>query len=240
MCGRIIRKTPSHLVVQDLGMEDDGPDLPPHYNIPPGSPVLALRTSASGKPELVCLKGGLIPSWAKDPKVAWKMINARAETAAEKPAFREALRKRRWLIPVDGFYEWKKTDDGKTPYFIRLREERMFLLAGLWERWISPAGETVETCTVITTRANDVLQPIHDRMPVIVARADWLVARSRHTRSRGTCAASSPLSGRTRDRESRKQAGKQSQKTTTSAASTRRRLVGRKRRPKRFTLDLIR
>jgi putative SOS response-associated peptidase YedK len=178
MCGRIIRKTGRYFIAQDLGMDDDiGPDLPPRYNIPPGGPVLALRQNSAGLRELVYLRWGLIPSWAKEERIAFKMINARAETLLEKPAFRDAFRKRRCLIPVDGFYEWQKTGEGKNPFFIRLRDERPFLLAGLWERWASPAAEPIESCTVITTRANDLLLPIHDRMPVIIASDEidfWL------------------------------------------------------------------
>jgi putative SOS response-associated peptidase YedK len=113
---------------------------------------------------------GWIPSWAKDAKIGWKMINARAETFSEKPAFREALRKRRCLIPVDGFYEREKTPEGKNPFFIRMCDERHFFLAGLWERWISPGGDAVESCAVITTRANTLITPIHDRMPVVVPK----------------------------------------------------------------------
>ncbi len=178
MCGRIVRKRPRHLVSQDLGMDEDGgPDLPPHYNIPPGTAILVVRAKQSKGNELVYLRWGLIPSWAKDAKIGWKMINARAETIAEKPAFRDAFRRRRCIITADGFYEWKVTTRAKTPFFIRLRDERLMLLGGLWERWISLSGEPIETCTVITTQANDALQQIHDRMPVIVHKdkmAAWL------------------------------------------------------------------
>jgi putative SOS response-associated peptidase YedK len=152
-------------------MEDDGaPDLQPHYNIPPGCPILTLRSAVTGSRELVYLRWGLIPSWAKDEKIGWKMINARAETVAEKASFRDALQKRRCLIVVDGFYEWQKTPEGKNPILIRLRDERPFFLAGLWERWSSPAGPVIESCTIVTTRPNELLQAIHDRMPVIVPR----------------------------------------------------------------------
>jgi putative SOS response-associated peptidase YedK len=136
-----------------------------------------MRLNPEGRRELVNLRWGLIPSWARDEKIAYKLINARSETIAEKPAFRDAFRSRRCLVPVDGFYEWQKTAGGKEPYYIRFRDEHPFLIAGLWERWLSPVGEHIETCTLITTGANELLRPIHDRMPVIIPKEEidaWL------------------------------------------------------------------
>jgi putative SOS response-associated peptidase YedK len=159
---------------------DESPDDAPRFNITPGSNILALRLCNAGGRELVNLRWGLIPSWAKDAKVGSKMINARAETLGEKASFRDALRNRRCLIPVDGFYEWKKAGEVRTPYFIRTRDGRPFYLAGLWERWISPTGDAVESCSIITTSANDLLSSIHDRMPVIIRRdhmSAWLDAK---------------------------------------------------------------
>ncbi len=161
-------------------MEDDGlPDSPPRYNVPPASSIMAVRSNFEGGNEIVNLRWGLIPSWAKEEKIGWKMINARAETLQEKPSFQDALRKRRCVIPVDGFYEWKKTAEGKTPYFIRTADEKLFYLAGLWESWKSPGGETIESCTIVTTCAFGELLSLHDRMPVIISReqiALWLDA----------------------------------------------------------------
>ena len=124
--------------------------------------------------EWTILRWGLIPSWADDPGIGNRLINARAETAAEKPSFRNALRHRRCLIPADGFYEWVKAGKGpKQPYLIRLKDGQPFAFAGLWESWTSPDGEVIESCTILTTEANEVLRPIHDRMPVIIAPEDY-------------------------------------------------------------------
>jgi putative SOS response-associated peptidase YedK len=124
----------------------------------------------------------LIPSWSKDAEIGYKLINARAETVAEKPSFRSALKQRRCLIPASGFYEWQKQGTGgKQPYFISPREGELFSFAGLWERWHDPEGEEVETCTILTTTANDLMKPIHDRMPVILdptTEGQWLDPRA--------------------------------------------------------------
>jgi putative SOS response-associated peptidase YedK len=120
------------------------------------------------------VRWGLIPSWAKDAKIGNKLINARGETVAEKPSFRSAFRKRRCLIPADGFYEWKKLDGGKQPHFIHLRDEEPFAFAGLWEHWTNPDdGEVIESCTIVTTEANALMRTLHDRMPVILPPADY-------------------------------------------------------------------
>jgi putative SOS response-associated peptidase YedK len=116
----------------------------------------------------------LIPAWAKDPSIGNRMINARAETVADKPAFRAAFRRRRCLVPADGYFEWQKTGRAKQPYYIRLADERPFAMAGLWEVWTDPAtSQRLESCTVITTDANDLTRPIHDRMPVILPAAEY-------------------------------------------------------------------
>lgn len=139
----------------------------PRYNIAPSQPVLAVLSDGKRR-RGGYLRWGLIPPWAKDPSIGHRMINARLETAAEKPAFREALRRKRCLIPADGFYEWKRTASGKVPVRCVLRSRRPFAFAGLWQTWRSPAGETVHSCTILTTRANERLAAIHDRMPVIL------------------------------------------------------------------------
>lgn len=123
-----------------------------------------------GTRHLTQMQWGLIRSWAKDPTVGNRMINARGETVATKPAFRVALRKRRCLIPADGFYEWKPAGRRKQPVYIALKSREPFGFAGLWEAWTSPDGQDIKSCTIITTQANEILKPIHDRMPVILTR----------------------------------------------------------------------
>jgi putative SOS response-associated peptidase YedK len=154
------------------------PTLPPRYNIAPMQDVPVIRTSPTGERELSMVRWGLVPRWAKDPGIGSKMINARAETLAEKPSFRTALKKHRCLIPANGFYEWKVVAGGaKQPLHIGMKDGAPFAFAGLTERWLSPAGEVLDTCTIITTQANALLSPMHDRMPAIVppaAYARWL------------------------------------------------------------------
>lgn len=144
--------------------------LPTRYNIAPTQEVLAVvEDEAEGGRRVEALRWGLIPSWSRDPKIGNKLINARAETLFEKPSFREAARRRRCLVLADGFYEWQKLPDGrKIPVYVRLASKRPFALAGLWERWEAPDGQNVKTCAIVTTEANELLKPIHDRMPVIV------------------------------------------------------------------------
>lgn len=136
------------------------------FNIAPSQIVPAIINEGTNK--LVAFKWGLIPSWAKDPHVGSKMINARSETAARKPAFRTAFKKRRCLVVADGFYEWKHEGKKKIPYYIRLKSGELFGFAGLYDCWSSPEGEEIKTCTILTTEANELLQSIHDRMPVII------------------------------------------------------------------------
>jgi len=119
------------------------------------------------------LKWGLVPFWAKDASIGPRLINARCETLRQKPAYRAAFKNRRCLIPTNGFYEWLKEKEKKQPYLIRLADESLFAFAGLWEHWKGPDGSTIESCTVITTEANDLIRPIHDRMPVIIPRKDY-------------------------------------------------------------------
>jgi putative SOS response-associated peptidase YedK len=150
------------------------PSLSPRYNIAPSQAVAAVRIPPSGGArEIVLLRWGLIPSWAKDPSLGDRMINARAETAAGKPAFRSAIRRRRCLVPASGFYEWKRTNGRKQPYYIRRPDGKPFAFAGLWESWEGPGQAAVESCAILTTSANELLLPIHDRMPVIVSPADY-------------------------------------------------------------------
>lgn len=172
MCGRfVLRASPEQLQQQfDL---PEAPRSEPRYNIAPTQPVLAVRESAhTGKREATFLNWGLIPFWAKDPSIGSRMINARSETAAEKPSFRAAFKYRRCIVPADGFYEWKKENGGKQPYLIGLESGGIFGLAGLWERW-EQDGSAIESCTLLTTEPNDLLTPIHNRMPVILDPADY-------------------------------------------------------------------
>ena len=175
MCGRFTLRTPAALVARQFELPF-APDLQARYNIAPRQPVAAVRLDPKGQRELVFLRWGLVPAWADDPTIGYKMINARGETAATKPSFRQAFRTRRCLIPADGFYEWRKSGRLKQPYHITLGADELFAFAGLWERW-QRNGEPLETCTLLTTTANDELKPIHDRMPVILrpdAYAAWL------------------------------------------------------------------
>ncbi len=173
MCGRFALFTPEEILAAMFGVEEDR--FPPaSYNIAPSRDVAAVRAAPEGAAgrELALLRWGLIPSWAKDPAMGDRMINARAETASAKPAFRSAFRRRRCLLPADGFYEWQKAGTRKQPYFVRMADGKPFALAGLWERWEGPGGP-IASCTILTTDANALLAPIHDRMPVIVAPADF-------------------------------------------------------------------
>lgn len=152
----------------------------PRYNIAPSQIVPAI---SSEQPDAVTdLRWGLIPSWAKDPAIAQRLINARAESLTEKPSFREAYRKRRCLILADGFYEWHTEGRKKIPIYFRLKSKKLFTFAGLWETWTPSGGEKIRTCTIVTTEANPLVRRFHARMPVIVpadARSSWLdIARS--------------------------------------------------------------
>lgn len=197
MCGRFtLRATPeevaNHFRLLDL------PDFSPRYNIGPGqmvgivraqqaepggeertpeisaaspksaSPAVGSDAEPAVKREWAWVKWGLVPHWAEDPSVGNRLINARAETVGTKPAFRTAARYRRCLIPADGFYEWKASSRGKQPYLIRLRGDRLFALAGLWDQWHSPTGEILETCTVLTVEPNPLVARFHNRMPLIL------------------------------------------------------------------------
>ncbi len=175
MCGRFTLRVPASVVAEQFGLLDAEP-LQPRYNIAPTQPVAAVRrvpgSDESGR-QLVLLKWGLVPSWAKDPAIGNSLINARAESVADKPAFRTAFRRRRCLIVADGFYEWQRTGGKKQPYFIRLADGRPFGFAGLWESWEGPDHSALESCTLITTGANALMEPIHHRMPVILSPDDY-------------------------------------------------------------------
>lgn len=165
MCGRYTLKAKGQAVADLFGVLEE-PDLEPRYNIAPTQQIPVVVEDASRKLEM--MHWGLIPSWAKDPSIGARMINARAETVSEKPSYRSAFKKRRCLIVADGFYEWKKTDDGKQPYYLRLKDESPFGFAGLWESWSMEEGEELRSATIITTEPNEVAAEIHNRMPVIL------------------------------------------------------------------------
>lgn len=144
------------------------------YNIAPTQNIATvLYNSENEKRECRSLRWGLIPSWSKDSKMAARTINARAETLAEKPSFRSAFKRRRCLIIADGFYEWKKVETKKQPYYFQLEDKQPFAFAGLWEEWQSPEDEKITSCTIVTTEANELLQPIHHRMPVLLQQSDY-------------------------------------------------------------------
>jgi len=173
MCGRFTLFEADQVLAREFGVSDF-PPRSPRYNIAPSQPVAAVRAAPAGSGrELALLRWGLIPSWSKDPAIGNRLINARAETAREKPSFRNAFRRHRCLIPASGFYEWLRWDRGKQPYFVRMCDGHPFAFAGLWDRWESPDEGAVETCAILTTAANDVLAPIHDRMPVILPPGEY-------------------------------------------------------------------
>lgn len=174
MCGRFSLTTPTEGLGALFGF-DELPNLPPRYNVAPTQPVAAVKLAGrTPKPAFTLFRWGLIPSWAKDPAIGSRMINARAETVAEKPAFRAPFRRRRCLIPADGFYEWEKLPDGrKQPWRITLEGDVPFAFAGLWDDWLGADGSEVESCTIVTTNAAPSIAKIHHRMPVILDPADY-------------------------------------------------------------------
>jgi len=187
MCGRYVLTTPGEVLAQIFEVPLAAAltavgKIVPRYNIAPSQRVPIVRRTAEGPRELALATWGLVPHWAKDPAIGSRMINARAETAAEKPSFRDALRRRRCLIPADGFYEWKKLGKGKQPWFLRMRDGRPFAFAGLWSQWRNPdGGATLDSCAILTTTPNDLVATLHDRMPVILSpayQARWLDAEA--------------------------------------------------------------
>jgi putative SOS response-associated peptidase YedK len=192
MCGRFTLTNPNQDLLVQFTLRDM-PALEPRYNIAPTQPVAAVRVApalaalppvaakeaalrSEGREgsarELVLLHWGLVPFWAKDPQIGSRLINARSETVAEKPAFREAFRRRRCLVLADGFYEWQKQGGTKQPFCVRLRDGRPFAFAGLWEHW-QGTDAVVESCTLLTTDPNELMRPLHNRMPVIIDPGDY-------------------------------------------------------------------
>lgn len=183
MCGRYALYGPiSRLSERFSASIDEMPaDFGPRYNAAPMQMLPVVRQRPGGERVAHLLRWGLLPGWAKDPGIATRLINARAETLAEKPAFRAAYRARRCIVPASGFYEWRATPGGKQPYYIQPANDELFGLAGLWERWTRPEGTPIDTFTVITTAANATMQALHERMPVILQPADYGPWLSRDT-----------------------------------------------------------
>jgi putative SOS response-associated peptidase YedK len=178
MCGRFTLRASPSVIAEQFSLFEV-PPFTARFNIAPTQavPVIRMRPTAAKERELAWLRWGLVPSWAKDASIGNRLINARAETAAEKAAFRTALRRRRCLVVTDGFYEWQRSGRTKQAYFIRMRDDRPFAFAGLWETWEGADHSVLESCTILTTEPNALMRPIHDRMPVILrpeAYSCWL------------------------------------------------------------------
>jgi putative SOS response-associated peptidase YedK len=182
MCGRFTQSYTWRELVELYQLTQPAPNLRPRYNIAPTTSIAVLRLADAG-PELVPMRWGLIPGWwKKTAKEVPSTFNARAETAAQKPMFRSAFKRTRCIVPTSGYYEWRAVEGGKQPYFISAADGGVLSIAGLWDEWKDPqAGETIVSCTLIVTRANDFTRPIHDRMPVLLGRQDhdaWLTGKA--------------------------------------------------------------
>lgn len=191
MCGRVTLTSSAAELAEQFDLEADFleaslPLLEPRYNIAPSQDIATVRQDREGRRELSFERWGLVPHWAKDASIGNRLINARAETVASKPAFRDAFKSRRCVVPVDGFYEWTGRAGARRPYVFRRADGRMFGIAGLYERWLGEGGEVIDSCTLITTEANATVAPFHDRMPVILDPADyeaWLDRERRDARA---------------------------------------------------------
>ncbi len=197
MCGRYTLTSPGEVVAEVFELPFV-PDLAPRYNMAPTQEAAIVRVPAAGAPRtLDRLRWGLIPAWAKDPAIGNRMINARAETVAEKPAYRDSFRRQRCLVAADGFYEWKRQGKAKQPYLIRRADRQPFAIAGLWAAWRG-AGVPVETFTILTTEPNDLMRDLHDRMPVLLDRRDfaaWLDPANRDTATLQSLLVPAPTTG---------------------------------------------
>jgi putative SOS response-associated peptidase YedK len=181
MCGRYVLTVPGDLLATAFGLEEV-PELTPRYNVAPSQVVPIVRGAEDGRRELAHARWGLVPHWAKEAAIGNRLINARADGLADKPSFRDSFKRRRCLIPADGFYEWQKVGAKKQPWLLRLAGGKPFAFAGLWSIWTDPESrESLETCAIVTTEPNELAAAVHDRMPVILpepARETWLDARS--------------------------------------------------------------
>jgi putative SOS response-associated peptidase YedK len=180
MCGRFTLQIPPEQLAEIFGLLDI-PVFPARYNIAPSQNVAVIRQTADGQKRLDFLHWGLIPSWAKDKSVGNHIINACSETVGEKPAFRYAIKYRRCLIPTSGFYEWLAEGKTKKPLYVRMKDASPMVFAGLWESWKSPDGEVIESCTILTTSSNKLIEPLHERMPVILHPQEYSLWLDRET-----------------------------------------------------------
>jgi putative SOS response-associated peptidase YedK len=167
VCGRFTLHIPPELLAEIFGLIEI-PIFPARYNIAPSQKVAVIRQNGDGQNRLDFLRWGLIPSWAEDISIGYKLINARSETVHEKHSFRHAIRYRRGLVPSSGFYEWKQEGKAKKPLYVQMKDGSPMVFAGLWESWKSPEGEAIESCTILTTTSNKLIESLHDRMPVIL------------------------------------------------------------------------
>ena len=178
MCGRYRLSRRKQVVEEYFEANSEEEDWSPRYNVAPTQPVATVRQAGASR-VLSMMRWGMVPSWAKDISIGGQLINARSETLLDKPAFRDALRTRRCLIPADGFYEWKKAGKERQPYHFGMKDDALFAFAGLWDRWRSPTGQMLESCSILTTVPNELLKDVHDRMPVILPARHyrtWLTA----------------------------------------------------------------
>jgi putative SOS response-associated peptidase YedK len=177
MCGRFTVTVTLDLLAEFFGVTTlpaDMPPLAPRYNVAPSQPVLIVRAGhGRGSRELAHVVWGLVPPWAGDPSIGNRMINARAETVADKPAFRNAIRRRRCIVPATGFFEWERTGASRQPHLFRMADGKPFGMAGLWENWMSDDGSEIQSAAILTTKANRLVGRVHDRMPVILERESY-------------------------------------------------------------------
>ena len=172
MCGRFTLHTPAAQIRESFNLPDlPARELKPRYNIAPNQDVAIIRDTGTGR-EMVMARWGLIPGWSKESRTKYSTINARIESVAEKPTYRTPFKRRRCLIPADGFYEWKQDAGNKVPHHIRMQDGKVFAFAGLWDHWEGEDAD-IESCTIIVMPANEVMQPIHERMPAIIAQQDY-------------------------------------------------------------------
>lgn len=182
MCGRFTLASSPESIEHEFGVESI-PELEPRFNIAPSQDVATVDQDREGARRLVMRRWGLIPYWARDPRIGARQINARAETVDSRPSYRDAFQRRRCLVPADGFYEWGEVSRGpRQPYYLSRPDAACFGIAGLWERWRAAEGEWIESCTLLTVAANAAVRPVHDRMPAIVAPADYALWLDRDVR----------------------------------------------------------
>jgi putative SOS response-associated peptidase YedK len=178
VCGRMTATTPKDALARLLEVDEVGAaDLPPSWNVAPTQPIYAVSSSSAGARRLRALRWGLIPSWAKDPRIGARLINARSETVSQRPAFRSLIGTRRALVPASGFYEWRRrgprAGSPKQPFYFQRPDGEPLVFAGLWDLWLDAEERPLRSCTIITTAANKTMAPVHSRMPVVLSRENW-------------------------------------------------------------------